>query len=242
MENITHISVAVRDIHPGEELTISYIDGHLPRKDRQDRLKDWGFTCTCPHCSMSAADIAASDARMERITKIEADLETMVATGTIDPTLGDELVALYEQEKFETYIGQAFTRAALLHSLVGNETMAVRYAGMAYEAMAREYGEWHKDTQAMKLLHEAPAQHWSWEALKKKAERQAKQAVESWDKRQEAIAKEKIRLRHVREAEMAEMAEQAKRAREQQQQEGGTMSVEETEDGKVLKEKEAKDL
>lgn len=34
MDNITNISFAVKDIHPGEELTISYIDGHLSRKER----------------------------------------------------------------------------------------------------------------------------------------------------------------------------------------------------------------
>lgn len=212
MENITHLSVAVRDIHPGEELTISYIDGHLPRHERQKRLADWGFTCTCPHCSLSPAEVEASNHRMERIYKIEADLEEMVSTGNIDPTLGDELVQLYEEEKFETYIGQAFTRAALLHSLVGNETMAIKYAGMAYEAMAREYGERHKDTQAMKTLHERPTEHWSWAALIKKAERQAEMAAEAWDKRQEAIAREKVRLKQVREAE-AKMREEEEEER-----------------------------
>ncbi|KAK5651503.1 hypothetical protein OQA88_11957 [Cercophora sp. LCS_1] len=207
IDNITHTSVAIRDIHPGEELTISYIDGHLPRKDRQKRLQDWGFTCTCAHCSMSAEQVAESDRRMERIYEIEEDLERMVSTGNIDPTRGDELVKLYEEERFETYIGQALTRAALLHSLVGNETMAVRYANMAWEAMAREYGEWHKDTQAMKLLAEEPTRHWSFAALKKKMER-------------ERAAEEK-----------------AKKAKKE---EDGTIAVEESGDGKVLRGLEVK--
>lgn len=192
MDNITHISIAVRDIAPGEELTISYIDGHMSRAERQSRLGDWGFKCTCPHCSMSAEDVAASDKRMDEIYAIEDDLEKQVSAGVIiDPGLGDKLVRLYEAEKFDSYIGQALTRAALVHSLLGNEKEATSYADKAYEALAREHGEWNKDAKAMKLLAENPTKHWSWQALKKKAEREAKQKKEK--EQREKKMKEKLK-------------------------------------------------
>ncbi|XP_011625872.1 histone-lysine N-methyltransferase ATXR2 isoform X3 [Amborella trichopoda] len=44
------IIVAVRDIHTGEEITISYIDEDLPYEERQAALADYGFKCTCPKC------------------------------------------------------------------------------------------------------------------------------------------------------------------------------------------------
>lgn len=43
--------LALRDIQPGEELTISYIDETLDVEDRQFRLRNyWGFTCQCEKC------------------------------------------------------------------------------------------------------------------------------------------------------------------------------------------------
>lgn len=42
---------AARDIAPGEQLTISYIDETLPRAQRQEALRfAYGFACGCPSC------------------------------------------------------------------------------------------------------------------------------------------------------------------------------------------------
>jgi hypothetical protein len=173
MDNITLYSVAVQDIQPGEELTISYIDGHMSRKDRQKRLDDWDFKCQCAQCTMSDEEVAASDARMERIYAIEADLEKMVAGKMkINTDLGDELLELYIKERFFTYIGQAYTRTALLHSLMGHEKETQELAKKAAEAMLMEYGEHNSDSKAMKLLSEDMKSHWSWDAMRKYDERQ----------------------------------------------------------------------
>ncbi|KAK4451375.1 hypothetical protein QBC34DRAFT_483919 [Podospora aff. communis PSN243] len=177
MDNITHYSVAVQDIQPGEELTVSYIDGHMSRKDRQKRLDDWDFKCKCAQCTMSDEDVAASDARMERIYAIEADLEKMVAGKMkINTDLADELLELYVKERFFTYIGQAYTRAALLHSLMGHEKETKELAKKAAEAMLREYGPDNSDSKAMKLLSEDMTAHWSWDAMRKYDERQKQRA------------------------------------------------------------------
>ncbi|KAK0656925.1 hypothetical protein B0T16DRAFT_316690 [Cercophora newfieldiana] len=184
MDNITHLSVAVQDIQEGEELTISYIDGHLPRKERQSRLSDWGFKCTCAHCSMSEKDVEDSDLRMERIYAIEEDLEKMVSgEKDIDTKLGDELVRLYEEERFWTYIGQAYTRAALLHSLMGHEKATQEYAKKAAESMKLEYGAQNSDAKAMKLLSENMKEHWSWDAMRKQEERKKQIVLEQEQKK-----------------------------------------------------------
>ena len=172
MNNITHLSTAVQDIHPGEELTISYIDVQLSRKERQSRLDDWGFKCKCAHCTMSDAEVAASDARIERVATIQGHMEKMVAGQIpIDTALADELVRGYEDERFLTNIGHAYTRAALVHSLKGNEKEAREMAKKAAEAMELEYGMQNKDAQAMKLLSEDLTAHWSWNALKRSEKR-----------------------------------------------------------------------
>ncbi len=165
--NITHITMAVRDIEEGEELTISYIDGTLSSKERQSRLNDWGFKCSCKLCSQSDEEKAASDKRLERIKLIEDDMEKMVAAGgAIDAELGGELVELYEKEGLTTYLGHAYTRAALLYSMVGDEQRTRAYAWKAERSMVREHGRDASDSKAMHNLAANPKKHWSW-AIKK---------------------------------------------------------------------------
>lgn len=121
---------------------------------------------------MSDADVAASDARMERIYAIEADLEKMVSGEMpIDTAIVDELLRLYEEERFLTYIGQTYTRAALLHSLMGHEGQTQELAEKAVEAMRLEFGMHHGDTKAMMLLAENMKAHWSWDVIRKTVER-----------------------------------------------------------------------
>ncbi|CAO1613572.1 unnamed protein product [Jaminaea pallidilutea] len=47
--------VAIRDIKPGEELTVTYIDTAMPRSRRQAvLLEEYGFACDCEGCSTSS--------------------------------------------------------------------------------------------------------------------------------------------------------------------------------------------
>ncbi|KAK3694470.1 hypothetical protein B0T22DRAFT_496875 [Podospora appendiculata] len=164
IENMTHITVAVRDILPGEELTISYIHGMIPRHERHERLSDWGFTCTCPHCTMSPADLAASDARLQEIKRLEDDLEKKLSGGeTVAPEAGGDIVKLYQDEKLYGYLGHAYTRAALVYSMFGNLEKAKVYAAEAADALVREFGAHSKDAEAMRKLADNPTEHWSWE-------------------------------------------------------------------------------
>ncbi|KAL1692392.1 hypothetical protein GGG16DRAFT_90018 [Schizophyllum commune] len=53
--------VAKKDLAPGEELMISYVDPEAPYKARQAELEQWGFKCVCPRCLEEAktAKVAA---------------------------------------------------------------------------------------------------------------------------------------------------------------------------------------
>ena len=94
INNLTHSTVAVRDIAAGEELTITYVDAMLPRAERQARLHDWGFNCTCAHCAAGDADGAESDARLRRIAELEKKLDDFEDKSVTAET-GAELVARY---------------------------------------------------------------------------------------------------------------------------------------------------
>jgi len=161
--NLTHISVAVRDIPAGEELTVSYIDGMIHYAERQERLDSWGFKCACHVCSQGLPEIAASDARVKEIAKIEEDLEKKVGSGEEIPRdMGDKLVRLYEEEMLDNYLAHALTKAALLASMVGDREKTREYALLAVEALEREYGPGSKDEVAMLDLADNMEEHWSW--------------------------------------------------------------------------------
>lgn len=108
-------------------------------------------------------------------------------TKEIDTNFVDELVKLYEAEKFWTYIGQAYTGAALLYSLMRHERETKVYANKAAEAMELEFGNHNWDTQAMKLLSEDMTAHWSWDAMRKTegARQGAAEAGWFWSRRRE---------------------------------------------------------
>ncbi|KAI1809243.1 hypothetical protein GGS20DRAFT_580864 [Poronia punctata] len=55
--------VVLRDISPGEEISISY--------KRQRTLGRYSFECTCSLCTASITDIAASDYRREKIAALQ---------------------------------------------------------------------------------------------------------------------------------------------------------------------------
>ncbi|KAK2613201.1 hypothetical protein N8I77_000128 [Diaporthe amygdali] len=50
--NFDYVTVyAIRNIHPDEEITVTYLDVYDPRdKRRADMERVWGFVCNCPAC------------------------------------------------------------------------------------------------------------------------------------------------------------------------------------------------
>ena len=67
-----------RNIHLiDEEITIAYLDPFLSRDQRQYRLRDYGFTCTCLACDDSSAKKNTRKAflnRYERLCRLYDDL------------------------------------------------------------------------------------------------------------------------------------------------------------------------
>ena len=145
----------------GEELSVSYIDATLPRDERQELLRVWGFNCTCSQCMKDELASAVSDGRVARIKSLEEDMDNFTEMHVTAET-GGELVELYEKERLHIYLGPAYTRAALNYALFGDADKASQYAAAAAEAVARENGPNAADIQPMKVLAADPRNHWSW--------------------------------------------------------------------------------
>ncbi|KAL8357134.1 hypothetical protein RB598_002113 [Gaeumannomyces tritici] len=161
LSNLTHITTAVRDIQPGEEISLSYIDLMQPRAERQARLRGWGFDCRCRQCSLpDHAAAAASDANVARIHELTAALDSL--DGAVTADTGRELVALHERERLHLYLGAACTRAALNFGMFGMRDEAVAYGERAIEALERQLGPRAADIPSLKALVEDPTGHWTW--------------------------------------------------------------------------------
>ncbi|KAK2610290.1 hypothetical protein N8I77_003737 [Diaporthe amygdali] len=91
----------------------------------------WDFSCTCEQCQLSSAEVEASDSRLKHIKALEETMghpATSFPAGDLMVQAGAELVALYEQERLDVYIGCAYRRAALNYALFADQHNAQRFA------------------------------------------------------------------------------------------------------------------
>ncbi|KAG9239997.1 hypothetical protein BJ878DRAFT_537389 [Calycina marina] len=95
--------------------------------------------------------------RLSRLQKLENRIETVVM-----PETGEQLVALYAQERLHAFKGSAYRRAALNFAMFGLEEEARDYARIAVEALMRELGPESNSTISTKLLASSPRDHWAW--------------------------------------------------------------------------------
>lgn len=161
--DMRHYTHAVRDIQPGEELTISYVNSLSSRQVRQDRAhRNWGFGCTCTHCSLPAHLVRSSDNRLGKIWEIEQQMSHWNGV-KIDEDMIELLITLYRQEQLDHSHGSnAYRLAALNYNSLGMEEEAVEYAKLAEAQLLLEKGPLSKNLAVMRELLREPKAHWSW--------------------------------------------------------------------------------
>ncbi|KAH6853991.1 hypothetical protein B0I37DRAFT_306168 [Chaetomium sp. MPI-CAGE-AT-0009] len=168
LSGLKHTTVAVRDIPAGTELTISYIYAGVARDTRVSQLREWGFACSCQQCTLNGTETGASDNRLRQIKALEAEMEAIMSpTGRrrgqgLRPEMGGKLVQLYREERLDAYLAPAYTRAALIYAMFGDEERAREYAAEAVAALERETGPDATDAESMRRLAEEPRKHWAW--------------------------------------------------------------------------------
>ncbi|RYP11884.1 hypothetical protein DL767_011287 [Monosporascus sp. MG133] len=102
-----HKVIAVRDIAPGEELTISYYES----------------------CTAGAQQIAESDKRIEEVHQLWKELDDYTSNSKATPEKAERLVQLYKQEGIYGRLHEAYYRAAVEWIGVGNAGKAAEHAG-----------------------------------------------------------------------------------------------------------------
>ncbi|KAF6807289.1 hypothetical protein CSOJ01_08258 [Colletotrichum sojae] len=160
---LTQRTTAIRDIMPGEELTLSYIDPMQSRAARRERLHStWGFHCSCHHCTQSRLKTDASDARIEQIAALREEFNDYTPASRATPQMAELLISLYEQEHNWSLLSEAYTLAAIEYNGVGEPWLATKYARLAIEYGLTTLWEGHGDVVEMTKLAEDPWSHWSW--------------------------------------------------------------------------------
>ncbi|TEA14144.1 SET domain-containing protein 5 [Colletotrichum sidae] len=161
--DLRHYTHAVRDINPGEELTISYVDSLSARHVRQDRAKrNWGFGCSCDQCSLPEPLVRDSDNRLWKMWELEHEL-TNFESDDFDENSIEVLINLYEQENLDqSYGSEPYRIAAVNYNSLQKEEQAVEHARIALEQLMMEKGPGHIKTKDMKALLQNPKEHWSW--------------------------------------------------------------------------------
>lgn len=152
-------------------LTVPY-SPFISHANRQHLLHDrWGFKCTCAACSAPAADVNASDTRLEKISslwpflidKIGDEVRGANRTTTPDSSeLAELLVSLAEIEGLDAVMLQPYRAAALEWNALGESSKAKHYAALAIEYGINSFGSQNPMVRDMQGLVKNPELHWSW--------------------------------------------------------------------------------
>ena len=162
-QTMTHFVHATRPIHPGEEITITYINGEAYRHSRiKDLLKNWGFQCACSACTAHPALVTESDARMTQIATIMDVLNDYTDKSHATPEMAELLISLYKQERLEASLGTAYQYAAEVYSSYGMRWEAIKYAKLSVEMNMLDKGWADKEVATMHKMAAAPELSWSW--------------------------------------------------------------------------------
>ncbi|KAH8711896.1 hypothetical protein GQ44DRAFT_429944 [Phaeosphaeriaceae sp. PMI808] len=162
-EMMTHYLHAVRDILPGEEITITYIDNEKDKKTRMAKLeKNWGFKCACSTCTAHKSLAVESDSRLYQITDVVQILDDWTSTSMATPEVAELLISLYVQERLDASLGLAYKHAAETYSSFGKKWEAIKYARLSAEMSMLDKGFRDGDVQEMKKMGENPEMTWSW--------------------------------------------------------------------------------
>jgi hypothetical protein len=135
---------ATRSIDPGEEIFVSYIPLLHSHADRQKRLDQYGFKCSCTACAADAHFQQLSDRRRAEIRQSINDLEkqltlhpaqTVAAKKKMQRLANEsqQLVDTVEEEELADYYAQCYRIAAIFHAQIRDWRSASSWAGKSFQ-------------------------------------------------------------------------------------------------------------
>lgn len=155
----------IRDIEPGEEITIPYDHGG-PSTSRKPWLKQqFGFECDCPVCHLPPVELEKSDKRRNKIQQLDEDIGDPLGMMNRPSASLSKCRSLLQvlKEEFEGDTSILVARAnydafqiAVVH---GDLARGAIFADRAYQVRRICEGEDSPDTKRMQRLAEDPTAH-----------------------------------------------------------------------------------
>lgn len=103
-----------------------------------------------------------SDSRLEQIAELRKEFHDYTPSSRATPQMAELMVSLYQQERLDLMLYEAFTYAAIEYNGVGEPWMATKYARLAVEYGLASVGPKDNDVIEMDNLVLDPFKHWSW--------------------------------------------------------------------------------
>ncbi|KAF2272015.1 SET domain-containing protein [Westerdykella ornata] len=161
---------ATRRIEEGEELSVTYIPLLRNRQDRQKRLDQYGFKCSCEVCAAEEDELIASDRRREEIRQVFNNLEPHLSLEPAESTAARKiahamavesarLVKLVEEEGLSDYYDRAYRIAAICHARTEQWEPAALWAHQSYQLRMMADSQSH-ETKEMEVLTERFLTKW----------------------------------------------------------------------------------
>lgn len=162
-ENLGRLTIhAVRDIEPGEEVTIPYLDGTMARDQRQQHLRrHFLFDCRCELCMLPPAERAESDGRRETIQSIDDILGAPMSYGYHEGLhYAHTMATLLDQEGIrDASVPRLYYDAFQIAASYGDEARAKAFAERAYTVRVDLEGEDSPSTEKVKRYAAQPDLH-----------------------------------------------------------------------------------
>ncbi|KAF2404727.1 SET domain-containing protein [Trichodelitschia bisporula] len=168
-QGLTQHIHTVRPIAPGEEITVSYLIPTLTHAERHQKLKaEWGFQCDCAACNAAPWAVELSDARLSLISKLEGHLDDILSRNDASTASAELLVSLYESERLDGAMADAYVFVALEWAYVANAEKARQWADKAMAAIGALRGPWNEWYQSMAKLLVEPEGSPAWDYFARK--------------------------------------------------------------------------
>ncbi|KAM7192440.1 SET domain containing protein [Rhypophila sp. PSN 637] len=131
---------ALRDIEPGEEITISYLPLGLTHSERQRRLQKWSFTCSCSLCTAPEEIISASDKQRTEIEDYrDKAIEAFKHGRPYEAiSLTKKILNLIPSEELYPWESEQYENLARVYWLIGDKKTGDSYARLSLRKLAEQ--------------------------------------------------------------------------------------------------------
>ncbi|TKA32028.1 hypothetical protein B0A50_01274 [Salinomyces thailandicus] len=155
---------AVRDVQPGDEVTLSYIAGG-PSSERKISIKTYfGFECACELCSLSSAEKRVSDERLHRAQQLDKAIgDPKRVRYSPDKALADcrAVLDIYQHEQvMDLRVPRLYYDALQICGMHSDQARVAAFAQRSRDARVLCEGEDSTEVAELEMLVSKP---WSFE-------------------------------------------------------------------------------